>query len=336
MARVLRLLSRHRTLEFVPFPGDEQDPAAEPVDPTELLKFVERAGVLHDDSAWDRIESLRARKRRSNMQVHELLDTVAAAGRGGATGRAGKSERAGEDRLQITSISMAGSVTLIGIDSRATFLEGRLSGLFDRGRSILPGVPARSFFSFGARREFLRTDSAFSFDREGQTGLRCMLSTRSAPAPGGVRITLDYYFTDEPNRLALDMTVHYPELPPGNARESSPLEVCLCSFNDDEQLRIEVLIPSREPYRRTVAPRQGVCLLYGKCFTILRDSAAVQLVAWPAHGTRTEWIEFRVAKQRGTYQLWANLGGSYLVQPASLLSARRRSLSYSIGLPDSD
>ncbi|MBN2553741.1 MAG: hypothetical protein JXB06_13270, partial [Spirochaetales bacterium] len=311
-----------------------QDSAAEPVDPAELLKFVGQSGVLHENSAWDRIESLRARKRRSNLQVHELLDTVAAAGRGGATGRPGKSERAGEEKLQITSISMAGSVTLIGIDSRAAFLEGRLSGLVDRGRSILPGVPARSFFSFGARRESLRTDSAFSFDREGQTGLRCTLSTRSTPGPGGVRVILDYYFTDEPNRLTLDMTVHYPELPPGIIRESSPLEACLCAFDEDEQLQIEVLIPNREPYRRNLASRQGVYLLYGKCFTIPRDRAAVQLTAYPAHSTRTEWIEFRVAKQRGTYQLWANLGGSYLVQPASLLSARRRSLSYSIGSPE--
>jgi hypothetical protein len=254
---------------------------------------------------------------------------------------------------------MAGAVTLIGVGLQATFHEGRLSNLIDHGKKVLPGEPGRSFISFDARRELLQTDSAFSFDREGQTGLRSMLTSRRAKEHETVQVILDYYFADDQNRLVLDIEVRYPSLPPGTVTESAPLELCLCSFTEEDRPTMEAELPNRDPYRQGVASAPGVFVLWGKRFRLQHGNRSVELQVEPLQKTRTEQIEFRVEKRRfaprgstasllsagrpyprlkpqgSAYLLWANLGGSYLPQPAANLSTRKLNLSYGIRLSGS-
>jgi hypothetical protein len=72
-------------------------------------------------------------------------------------------------------------------------------------------------------------------------------------------------------------------------------------------------------------------VLPGKRFRLQRDNGVVELQVSPRQTTRSEQVEFRVEKPRGrAYLLWANLGGSYLPQPAADFSARSLILSYSI------
>ena len=329
--RLFGMLSKHRRIEFLPFSARNQKSAAVPIDPAELLTFVSPVGRCSEGRIWDQIENLRKKKRKSNLQMRDLLKTVAEAAPSGTAARSGQDKNDDEHKIEITNISMAGAVTLIGVGLQATFSEGRLSNLIDHGKKILPGEPGRSFFTFDAKRELLQTDSAFSFDREGQTGLRSILSSRIGKERKAVQVILDYYFADDPNRLILDIVVRYPSLSPAIVSESVPLELCLCPFTEDAPPTIEVEIPNRDPYRESLVPGPGVFVLWGKKFRLQQDNRSVELQVAPLQKTRAGQIEFRVEKQRGsTYLLWTNLGGSYLPQPAANLSARRLNLSYGI------
>jgi hypothetical protein len=206
-----------------------------------------------------------------------------------------------------------------------------LSNLIDNGVKILPGVPGRSFFTLENKRELLETESAFSFDRNGQTGLRSILSGKFGKAGQPLRIVLDYAFADEGSSLIVDMTVHYPVLPARLLMESSPLEVCLCSFGESETLKVAVQAPDREPYSHPVPPASRTFVLAGKNFRLRGVNGEVNLRAAPRQDTRNEQMEFRVERRRAVFLLWCNLGGSYLPQPAANLSARRLNLSYEIG-----
>jgi hypothetical protein len=328
---LFRLLNRHRRTEFHPFSAGTRKPAPTPIDSAELMKFLEPVGRCPESETWDRIENLRTKKRKSNLQMRDLLKTLAAAVPSGAIPSPDRAKNREKEAIEITSISMAGSVTLIGVGLQATFSQGRLSNLIDHGRKVLPGRPGRSVFTFGNKRELLQTDSAFSFDREGQTGLRSILSRRLGRERKSVQIILDYYFADERRCLNLDIKACYPALPPGIITEAAPLELCLRSFGEDDRPVIEVKTPDREPYREIVAPSPGVVVLWGKSFRLEQGSWSVELLASPLQRTRSEQVEFRVEKQQGkAYLLWVNLGGSYLPQPAANLSTRRLDLSYLI------
>ncbi len=343
---LLRLLSRHRRVELHPFSAGTEESAPTPIDPAELLKFVEPLDGCSDGRMWGRIENLRQKKRKSNLQMRELLNNISAAFPSGPHTRGDQAKTRETEPLEITNISMAGSVTLIGVGLQATFSEGRLSNLIDHGKTVLPGEPGRSVFTIDNKQQFLQTDSAFSFDREGQTGLRSILSGRIGREGKSVRIILDYYFADEHSGLALDITASYPTLAPGIVSESTPLELCLCSFTEDNRPRLEVETPDRDPYRHSVASGPGVFVLSGKRFRLQQNNFVVDLQVSPRQKSRVGQIEFRAEKQRfmprgsaaigrpyprgRRYLLWANLGGSYLPQPATNLSARRLDLSYAI------
>jgi hypothetical protein len=348
--RLFGMLSRHRRLEFLPFSAGTQKSVAVPIDPAQLLSFAAPVAKCSESRIWDQIENLRKKKRKSNLQMRDLLKFIGETLPSGPTARPGRVKKDDEPKLEITNISMAGAVTLIGVGLQATFSEGRLSNLIDHGKKVLPGEPGRSFFTIDARRELLQTDSAFSFDREGQTGLRSMLSSRTSKDRETVQVVLDYYFADDQNRLILDIMVRYPSLSRKIVTESAPLELCLCSFTEDDHPMIEVEVPNRDPYRESVAPGPGVFVLWGKRFSLQQGNRSVELQVAPLQKTRVEQIEFRIEKKRfvprgskaagrphpllkpqgSTYLLWTNLGGSYLPQPAADLSARRLNLSYGI------
>jgi hypothetical protein len=207
-------------------------------------------------------------------------------------------------------------------------VEGRLSNLIDRRGELLPGVPARSFFALDARKEVLQTDTAFSFEREGRNGLRSVLSTLIGRKP--LQVITEYSFAEGQPQLALEVTVLYPPLSSAIARQSAPLELCLCSFAEDESPLLEAELPDRSSYGRHVPCRRTVIRLYGKIFKITSGGRTLELEASPSHKTRTELLDFRVCRRRGRYLLWANLGGSYLPQPVELLGSGTHRLSYSI------
>jgi hypothetical protein len=329
------LLSRHRRIEFHPFPEGTLETAPPEVDPGELLKFVAPVGECPAGKDWDRIESLRRKKRKNNLQMRELLKTVATAVSSHTTGCSGRAGDRESHEIEITNISMAGSVALIGIDLQANFHQGRLSNLIDHGQEVLPGEPGRSVFAFDNKREFLQTESAFSFDRRGESGLRSTLCTQADRQGRGVQVILDYYFCDEHRYLTVDLTICYPPLRRGIVAEAIPLELCLCSFTDADPPALVVENPKGDTRNETVSPHPGTILLWGKGFRVQHGRKSVELQKAPAQPTRRGQIEFRVEKKRGgarggVYLLWANLGGSYLPQPAAGLSGRRLNLSYGI------
>jgi hypothetical protein len=331
MGTLFELLSRRRTVEFLPFSIRSEQAAPVAVLSTQLLPFMEPWRRIVDKRVWDRIENLRKKKRNSTLEIRGLLKSLSGVGPASITESSTASADSTKDGLQIVNISMTGSVTLIGSGVQAAFVQGRLSNLIDHGKPVLPGEPARSRFTLNGERATLRTESAFSFEREGQTGLRSMLATRIGRQQEVLRVTLDSYFPEEQNRLALDMTVHHPPLSCTIVQESIPLELCLCSFTEEEDLWIEVEIPERGRHREPVPHRQTVIRLYGKKFKIPKAAGTMELETAPKYKTLTDWIEFRAAKRRGEYLLWVNLGGSYLPHPAAALPAPAQDLSYSVG-----
>ena len=235
------------------------------------------------------------------------------------------------DELEITNVSMAGSVALIGAAVQATFVDGRFSNLVKRGTGVLAGKPSQSFLTVGAKRVDLRAESAFAFQRDGQAGLRSTLSARIGEESQLIRVVLDHYFEGDDPTLRLDIGVHYPFMPTALLYESAPLEICLYSFTQDDSLHIEAELANGMRYGEAVPHQEMLKRLYGKKFRIVKQDATVQLTAAPAYKTRTEQIEFRVRKRRGGYLLFANLGGSYLPQTAGFITNRKQVLSYGIG-----
>lgn len=342
--RLFELISRHRPIRFACFsPGDDLDAISSTFEPAEVLKFCESfpgspeptepSGV---EEAWRRVEQLRGKKRRTKVQTRELLQSIAEsyppfrAPSGGGEPAEGR----GRPKLQIANISMSGSVSLIGNGARAAFREGLLYNLFIGQSKLLPGVPARSFLRRESGKLQLRTESAFSFEREEQTGLRTILSAPARPGGDALTIILDHTFVGEENILTIEMSVRYPSLQPGIVWEIAPLELCLCTFGEADRVRVEADLPGGARYLAAVRPQGSIMRLYGKRFRISDGSTAVQLELSPAAPTRTGQIELRVVKHRGIYRLWANLGGSYLPQPGDRLSSGRQSLSFTLGICD--
>jgi hypothetical protein len=339
--RLFDLLSRHRQIEFHPFAAESPESTAPGVDPGELLKFLPPVGRDSTTKLWDQIENLRQKKRKNNPQIRELLKTIAMAVSPDITTRIGQAENRETNKIEITNISMAGSVALIGVGLQATFDQGRLSNLIDHGEKLLPGEAGRSVFTLGNKRELLQTDSAFSFDREGQTGLRSVLSGHADKKGKGVQVILDYYFSDERGCLALDVEARYSPALRSIITEATPLELCLCSFSEDNPPTLEVTNPKGDVHRETVAPDSNVLAMWGKRFRLQHGNRSVELQAAPSQQTRTVQIEFRIEKKRSiprssTYLLWVNLGGSYLPQSAVSLSGRRLNLSYGIRFSAAD
>jgi len=333
LQRLLHLLSRHRKIQLHPIPAENLESTPPEIDPGELLKFL--PGIAGDSKSkdWDRIEALRQKKRKTNLEMRELLKTIAAAVPSRTTGRSvGSGNR---ESIEITNISMAGSVTLIGVNRQATFHRGLLSNLIDHGEKVLPGEAGRSVFTLDGKREYLQTESAVSFDRRGESGLRSTLYTRAGRQGKGVQVILDYYFSDEQAYLTVDQTICYPPYRRGVIMEVIPLELCVCAFTEEEPPTLTVEDPKGDPRIETVTPHPRIILLWGKGFTVQHGKHSVGLLAAPGRHTRRGQIEFRVEKKRGgarggAYLLWANLGGSYLPQPAAELSTRRLNLSYGI------
>lgn len=339
--RLFRLLSGNRRIRCQPFSTGTRNSSPPTVDPAEMLKFVAPTESYGTARAWDQIEKLRQKKRKSNLQMGDLLKTIASVARSTATPRPGQTDREQTDTIEITNIAMAGSVTLIGTGLQATFSQGRLSNLIDHGDKVLPGEPGRSVFTIDNKQVLLKTDSAFSFDREGQSGLRSILSSHVNRGDEGVQVVLDYYFADECGFLALDIAVRYPSLPSGVIQEATPLELCLCSFSEDDRPEIEVQASGRDPFNHTLPAGPQVFLLAGQRFRLQYGKRDVELQVLPFRKTASGKIEFRVEKKRRlprgttaargrTLLLWANLGGSYLPQPAANLSTRRLHISYGI------
>jgi hypothetical protein len=333
LASLIELLTRRRKVDFLSFREKPSKKLSVSVDPTDLLNFVEPHGRLDEQTVWTQIENLRKKKRKTNKQLCIILESLAGANPNNMLKRDKATVAAVRDELQITNVSMAGSVALIGKTVQATFVEGRLSNLVKRGIEVLAGKPAQSFLTVGAKRVDLRTESAFSFERDGQAGLRSTFSARIGEESQRIRVVLDHYFEGDEGMLRLDIGVHYPLIPNALLYESAPLEICLYSFTQDDSLRIEVELANGTRYSEALPHQAMLKRLYGKKFRITKGNAALQLIAAPAYKTRTEQIELQVRKRRGGYLLFANLGGSYLPQTAGFITNRKQVLSYGIGLP---
>ncbi len=328
---LIELFARHRKIDFLSFHEKKRNPLTAPVEPTELLSFVEPRDRLEEGTAWDQIESLRRKKRETNKQLCIILESLAGAGPNTTLKSSKTTGEIGKDELEITNVSMAGSVTLIGASVQATFVEGRFTNLVKGETEVLAGKPAQSFLTVGAKRVELQTESAFAFERDGQTGLRSALSARIGEGLQPIRVILDYYFEGDDPTLFLKIAVHYPSIPVGLLYENAPLEICLYSFTQNDSLLIETELSKGVRYSEALPHQEVLKRVYGKKFRITKGDTALQLIAAPAYKTRTEQIEFRVRKRRGGYLLFANLGGSYLPQTAESVSARKQMLSYGIG-----
>jgi hypothetical protein len=330
---LIELLTRHRKIDFLSFREKPPKKLPASVDPADLLNFVEPYGRHDEQAVWAQVENLRKKKRKTNKQLCFILESLAGADPNNGLKDSQATVEAVKDELEITNVSMAGSVALIGATVQATFVEGRFSNLAKRGTEVLAGKPAQSYLTVGTKRVDLRTESAFSFERDGQAGLRSTLSARIGEESKPIRVVLEHYFEGDDPTLRLDIGVHYPLIPDALLHESAPLEICLFSFTQDDSLLIEVELANGSLLSEAITHQEMLKRLYGKKFRIVKQDKAVQLTAAPAYKTRTEQIEFQVRKRRGGYLLFANLGGSYLPQTAGIITNRKHMFSYGIGLP---
>jgi hypothetical protein len=301
------------------------DPAAlmSAFDPLELnsprvLEATARAAALRG-----------RRRRRTEADLRAVVEAVAGPPRGAARNR----ERARPSPEQVLIASMAGSVSLDGPRYAATFDDGRFTGLRLDGTQVLAGLPARSYLMVKGKIKELQTESAFSFEREQESGLRSVLKTRLPDTDGDIRLQTDAYFRDQ--ELEMDFLLSFPVFPPETVLERlAPFELVLFALGRQEQAQVSSDLGGGLVHRQTLGAEPACRLLYGTRFLLSSLPAggpALTLAARDA-GAGPLVLPLCVRRERGRCLLLANPLGSYSPAPAAAYSGRTESFSLRVGL----
>ncbi len=303
-----------------------------PYDPAALLSAFDPLELNSPQvlEGTARAAALRGRRRRrSDADLRAVLDATAGAPRSAARNR----ERARPSAEQVLIASMAGLVSLDGPRFAATFDDGRFTGLRQDGTQVLAGLPARSYLVVKGKTQELQTESAFSFEREPESGLRSVLKTRLPGTDGDIRLQVDAYFRDQ--ELELDFALSFPVFPPGTMLEQlAPFELVLFVLGRQEQVQVSSELGDGLAHRQTLAAEPACRLLYGTRFLLssLPARGLALTLAAGGIGASPLVLPLRVQRERGRRLLLANPFGSYSPAPAAAFSGRTESFSLRIGL----
>jgi hypothetical protein len=326
-AALVTQLARHEAVEFLSLDPAALEPGNPEISLGELLAGADITEYPRRRIAWARAEGSRSGKRQTNDRIRAVLEQMAAGAQ--SPEAPGGGDR--DDRIQITNVSMSGSVTLMGAEVQATFVEGRLADLQQNRQGFLTGTPACSFIAGEARRIYLQTQSAFSFERDGENGLRANLTAELPYSREPMRAVIDYFFRADERELSVELAMHYPGFRDLIVDENAPLEIPLFFFGGVDGVTLEAEFPDGSRYGEQLQPREAIKVLYGQRFLAVKNGSAVHLLAGAAGRPLIRSLELQVLKFRGRCLLLANLGGSYRPQPASHLSGVQERLSYRIG-----
>jgi hypothetical protein len=196
----LTRLGRRNTLRVYDWSGSP--PAARPATPGELAEISGGAlpctpGARH---RWLEAEPLRRSAR--NTDGRTLLGALAH--REMELGASTAPEGELEVPPRMHSSVMPGAVTLAGEGFDARLDAGALCGLTRAGAPLFPLRRLRSYVVSGASTRSFVTQSAASFDADGERGLRAIF----ALADG--RLVVDHAFADGSTALLVDVHVVYP------------------------------------------------------------------------------------------------------------------------------
>lgn len=330
LTRLIEFLHTHCNPRFFSFDPSAARRESTQIHPGNLLRFADPLYHQWRPQSRERIGQLRACRRKTNAQLRDVLETMAEKlPLERSTGAA--ITKNNESDIRITNVSMRGSVTLMGEKSRASFVEGRLSNLYVDGSGILTGRPAKAYLIYGKRRIYLQSESAFSFETDEHNGLRSTLTASLAGEREPLRTTVDYYFEKDEEGLSLDLAIRCPSWGEAIVDAIAPLELCLYSFGQDDNLYIDAQLSDGAVYRETIPARAAVKLLYAGRFLIGKNEERLSISFAGQPNGRIHCLEFLVKKNRGRFLLFANLGGSYLPQPAEKIVGSGMRFSYKIG-----
>ncbi len=322
LAELLEALAERFTLAFPPLAGlaaeavqaeqPEEGPFPEVPDP--LLR-----------RRWQKAEPIRRRKSRSPADYRRLLDMFAP---GSPDEPAGRTIRHRTE--PVFAANMTGSISLAGPSFQANFVDGRLAGISRDGQPFLAGQPADSYLVLDGRPYPLEMVSAFSFDRQQDTGLRTLLRAL-LPEGREVLLTADAYFTEGQAGLNLELTARYPRLE-GRLELLAPYEVALCELPAEEPAVLEAAFHGEPSALCPLPPEEGVMALYGCAFLLRQGGRTVRLDLRLGSAGATGYLQFRVERRGRRRLLLANLNGSYVPVEASLYSEVQESFSCRIGI----
>jgi hypothetical protein len=278
----------------------------------------------------ERAAALRGRRRRrSDADLRSVLEAMAGASRPAARNR----ERTRPSSEQVLIASMAGQVSLDGPRFAATFEDGRFTGLRQDGTQILAGLPARSFLVLKGKIQQLQTESAFSFEREPESGLRSVLKARLPGTESDIRLQADAYFRDQELELELDFSLSFPVFAPGTMLEQlAPFELVLFVLGRQRQAQISCELGYGLVHRQALAAEPACRLLYGTRFLLSCLPTGGPALTLAAGGITPLVLPLRVQRERGRHLLLANPFGSYSPVPAEAYSGRTERFSLRIGL----
>jgi hypothetical protein len=341
LTSLLQALEARFVLEPLSLGRDELFPAGNagaqpPCDPAALLSALDPLELngprLLEGAAF--AAALRARRRRkSEADLRAVLDTVSGAPRSSARNR----ERARPSPKQVLIASMAGMVSLDGPGFAATFDDGRFTGLRRDGTQVLAGLPARSYLALHGKIQELQTESAFSFEREPESGLRSVLKARLPGTDGDIRLQADAFFRDGEQELELDFSLSFPVFAPGAVLEQlAPFELVLFILGRQEQAQVTAELGGGLVHQQTLAAEPACRLLYGTRFLLSPLPARGPSLSIAAGSPETGplVLPLRVQRARGRHLLLANPFGSYSPAPAVGFSGRAESFSLRIGLQE--
>ena len=339
LAPLLQTLAARYQLQPLSLARDPLFPAGEaagepPYDPAELLSALNPQELNSPQvlEGMERAAALRGRRRRrSDADLRSVLEAMAGAPRPAARNR----ERARPSSEQVLIASMAGLVSLDGPRFAATFEDGRFTGLRQDGTQILAGQPARSYLVLKGKIRELQTESAFSFERDPESGLRSVLKARLAGTDGEIRLQADAYFRDRELELEMDFSLSFPVFAPETTLEQlAPFELVLFVLGRQEQAQISCELGDGLVHRQALAAEPACRLLYGTRFLLssLPAGGPALTLAVGGAGTGPLVLPLRVHRERGRCLLMANPFGSYSPVPAEAYSGRTERFSLRIGL----
>ncbi len=291
---------------------------------------------------WLFAETIRNKKNKSDSDIRKILDTFSRYGSSKQSCHAMKPAPKGN---RILTASMSGSVDLRGRAFDVNFYDGRFSGIISKGKQKLFGMPAKSYITISGKRYLFQTESAFSFQGKGESGLRTILTLRLPPKfetkyetkyetkGQTAKVVVDSYFRDESLDLIIDLLITYPIMKAGTILEKvAPFEIPLFTVRKDERILIHSVYPDRTRYSSLLSGDTPIRVLYGNRFIISKGEISLSIQFIGKYTPRIGFLQFCLRRKGRRYILFANLSGTYTPVDAQYYSEMADNFSFKIGL----
>jgi len=276
-------------------------------------------------------EPLRSKKKLTNLELRRILELFGPTENGRQSPPSAPQAQATQERL--ASATMSGSVVLYGPSFEARFQTGRLAGIWRKNQQLLGGELVRAYLTVDGHRHPFQPETAYSFETEGETGLRALFTLRLAGQKHPGRLIADYYFKEGRADLFLDFHLLYPGFSPASqVQEVACPQLPLFALRKEEQATVQAFFPDGSHTSHRFQPSSPPRMLYGSRFCIRGGEHRLWLAFCGPLTPRIGCLLFHCGRTARLPLLSVNLSGARGPAEAAAYDGRTESCSFRLGL----